>query len=242
MSRLARESSLQTELQATEGRILRDTPIEQDLSAINIGLILIGDPLITAVLNQHRARRIVRFSDMVICGYRRLDFYVRENTKMRVSLPSNSIPLADVSPEVEEKARAALEATAEVTVFAQIDFRVENSGKNPAVLEKIVCRRWLFGAVGQGTLRGQPRNGAFRADDSGGGESRACRNTEDSPTPSSNSTALRVSGLNLENSSSVSIPAARNRASIVRALERFGSLNILDISRSRCSMILKISR
>src|SRR5208337_118826 len=140
-----------------------------------------GNPLITAVLNQHRARRIVQFSDMVIGGYWRLDFDVRQNTKLRVSVQRGSIPLADVSPEVEEKARAVLEGTAEVTVLALIDFRVENSRENPAVLEKVICRRWLLGAIGQGALRRQPRNEASRAEDSGGRKSRECGHTEDSP-------------------------------------------------------------
>jgi hypothetical protein len=54
-------------------------------------------------------------------------------------------------------------------VLAQIDFRVENSGENPAVLEKVISPRRLFGAVGQGALRGQPGNEAIRAEDGGGG-------------------------------------------------------------------------
>jgi transposase-like protein len=62
------------------------------------------------------------------------------------------------------------------------------------------------------------------------------------PPPSSNSMALRVSGLKPENSSWVSNPSERIRASIVSAFERFGSLKMLAISRSRSSMILKISR
>src|SRR6266404_1676472 len=132
------------ELQATESRILRNTPIEQDLSAFDIGLGLIRDPLITAVLNQHRTRHIVQFSDMVIGGDRRFDFDIRENTKLRVLLQRGSISLADVSPEVEEKARAVLEAIAEVAVLAQIDFRVENSREYPAVLEKVIGRRALL--------------------------------------------------------------------------------------------------
>jgi hypothetical protein len=45
--------------------------------------------------------------------------------------------------------------------------------------------------------------------------------------PSSDLMALRVSGLKLENSSSVSNPTERIRASIVSALERFGSLKML---------------
>jgi hypothetical protein len=65
---------------------------------------------------------------MAICGYRRPDFEARENAKLRVSLPSCSSPLADVFPEVEKRERVALAATAEVTVLAQIDFWVENSG------------------------------------------------------------------------------------------------------------------
>jgi hypothetical protein len=76
---------------------------------------------------------------MVIGGDRRLDFDVRENTKLRVLWQRGSIPFADVSPEVEEKARAALQGTAEVTVLAQIDIRVENSREYPAVLEKVIC-------------------------------------------------------------------------------------------------------
>ena len=57
-----------------------------------------------------------------------------------------------------------------------------------------------------------------------------------------NPMVLRVSGLKLENSCSVSNPSERIRASIVSARERFGSLKILAIFRSRRSMILKISR
>jgi len=75
---------------------------------------------------------------------------------------------------------------------------------------------------------------------------RAARNLEPKPkthlAPSSRPIALRVSELKLENSSSTSNPASRICASMVRALERFGSLNILAISRFRCSMILKTSR
>ena len=93
----------------------------------------------------------------------------------------------------------------------------------------------------------------FKADlDAGLNIDQACRKAGIGPTtyyrwkarqedPVSNE-QLRVSELERENSSSVSIPAARMRANIVRAFERFGSLNILAISRSRCSMILKISR
>src|SRR5277367_4367377 len=55
---------------------------------------------------------------MAIGGYRRLYLEVRENSKLRVSLPSGSSPLANVSPEVEKRARVALAATAEVTELA----------------------------------------------------------------------------------------------------------------------------
>lgn len=66
--------------------------------------------------------------------------------------------------------------------------------------------------------------------------------SEVQPAPSSNLMALRVSGLKPENSSSVSNPNERIRASNVSAFERFVSLKMLAISRSRCSTILKISR
>ena len=44
---------------------------------------------------------------------------------------------------------AVLEVTAEVAVLAETDFRVEDSGQDQAVLEKVVSQRWLGGAVGQ---------------------------------------------------------------------------------------------
>src|SRR5438874_4561012 len=118
---------------------------------------------------------------MVIGGHRRLDFDVREHPKLRVLWQRGSIPSADVAPEVEEKTRAALEGTAEVTVLAQIDSRVENSREDPAVLEKVVSRRRFFRGIGQGALRGQPGNEAFRAEDRGGGKSRECGHAGDSP-------------------------------------------------------------
>ena len=118
---------------------------------------------------------------MVIGGHRRLDFDVREHPKLRVLWQRGSIPSADVAPEVEEKTRAALEGTAKVTVLAQIDSRVENSREDPAVLEKVVSRRRFFRGIGQGALRGQPGNEAFRAEDRGGGKSRECGNAGDSP-------------------------------------------------------------
>ena len=126
---------------------------QQGLPAFYVGLILIRNPLITAVLNQHRARRIAQLLDMAIGGYRRLAFNVRENTRLRVLSQRRAIRVADVSPEVEAKARVALDGTAEVAVLAQIDFRVKNSSENRAVLEKVICRRRPLGAVGQDLAR-----------------------------------------------------------------------------------------
>ena len=53
---IRRRKLVRMELQATESRTLRNAPIQHDLSAFDIGLVLMRDPLITAVLNQHRAR------------------------------------------------------------------------------------------------------------------------------------------------------------------------------------------
>ena len=83
---------------------------------------------------------------------------------------SRCAALAGVVPEVEKKFRAVLAVPAEVAVLAQIDRRVEECGQDPAVLEKVVSRRWLGGAVGQGALRRKPGDEIFRAEDSGGGE------------------------------------------------------------------------
>ena len=52
----------------------------------------------------------------------------------------------------------------------------------------------------------------------------------------------RVSELRLENSSSVSNPTERIRASIISPCDRFRPLKSRAISRSRRSMILKMSR
>jgi hypothetical protein len=105
---MRRGEPFRLELQATESLTLPNAPIEKDLAAFDTGLVLMSDPLITPLLNQHAARGVVQFSDMVIGGYRRLDFDVRENTELRVLLQRGSIPFADVSPEIEEKTRAAL--------------------------------------------------------------------------------------------------------------------------------------
>jgi hypothetical protein len=47
-------------------------------------LVLTGDPLIAAVLNQHGARRVVVLADVVIGGERCLDFDVREKPWLAV--------------------------------------------------------------------------------------------------------------------------------------------------------------
>src|ERR1700737_4355611 len=107
---------------------------------------------------------------MVIGGERCLDFSVREKPWLAVLLQCCSATLAGADPEVEKKFRAVLAVPAEVAVFAQIDRRVEDSGQDPAVLEKVVSRRWIGGAVGQGPLHRKPGDEVFRAEDSGGGE------------------------------------------------------------------------
>ena len=86
-------------------------------------------------------------------------------TQLAIQLQRRSATLAGAAPEVEEKFRAVLAVPTEVAVFAQIDFRVEDSGQDPAVLEKVVSRRWLDGAVGQGSLRRKPRDESVRGND-----------------------------------------------------------------------------
>src|ERR1700722_6645535 len=81
--------------------------------------------------------------------------------------------LAGVVPEFEEKFRFAFAVASEVAVLAQIDLRVEDSRQNPAVLEKVVPRWRLGGAVGEGGCRPQPRYETSGSRDSGGGESGA---------------------------------------------------------------------
>jgi hypothetical protein len=108
-------------------------------------LVLTGDPLIAAVLNQDGARRVVVFADVVIGGEWCLDLDVREKPWLAVLLQRCSATLPGAAPEVEKKFRAVLAVPAEVAVFAQIDRRVEDSGQDPAVLEKVVSRRWLVG-------------------------------------------------------------------------------------------------
>ena len=153
-----------------------NTPIQQDLSAFDIGLILIRDPLITAVLNQHGARRIVGFPDMVIGGYRRLDFDVRENTKLRVSVAARLHILLRTFPQKSKRKRALLlRGHAEVAVLAQIDlsgrkFRGGSSciGKsNPSPVAPRGCRP-------RGLARPAKGRG-FRAEDGGGRKSRDVR-------------------------------------------------------------------
>ena len=86
-------------------------------------------------------------------------------TQLAIQLQRRSATLAGAAPEVEEKFRAVPAIATKVTVFAQIDFRVEDSGQDPAVLEKVVSRRWLDGAVGQGSLRRKPRDESVRGND-----------------------------------------------------------------------------
>jgi hypothetical protein len=78
-----------------------------------------------------------------------------------------------------------LEGTAEVAMLAQIDLRIEDSREDPGVLEEVVPRRRLGGAVGQGSFCGQPRDEVFRIDDGGGRKARPCCHKELHPTPSS---------------------------------------------------------
>ena len=100
-----------------------------------------------------------------------LYFDVREKPWLAILLQRCSSALAGVAPEVEKKFRAVLAVIAEVAVFAQIDLRVEDSGQDPTVLEEIVSRRWLDGAVRQGPLRRKPRDDSVRGNDRGGGKS-----------------------------------------------------------------------
>ena len=83
-----------------------------------------------------------------------------------------------ICPEVEKEACAVLEGTAEVAMLAQIDLRIEDSREDPGVLEEVVPRRRLGGAVGQGSFCGQPRDEVFRIDDGGGGKARPCSHME----------------------------------------------------------------
>ena len=145
-------------------------------------------------------------------------------------------------PEVEEKAGTLFEGTAEVPMLAQIDLRVEDSRKDPGVLEEIVSGGRLDGAVRQGSLCGDPGDQIFGVHDGGGGKAGARSRMESMIQPSRISMALRVSGLKAESSSSVSNPSERIPVSIVSACERLGSLKRRARLRSRCSTILKMSR
>src|ERR1035441_540499 len=108
---------------------------------------------------------------MMVRGDWRIDFGVREKTELAVPFRRGSVTLAGVTPEVDEKIRVVLGVAPEIVVRAQIDLRVEYSGHDPVVLEKVVSHRWLGGAVSQGAFRGQAGDEGFRAQESGAGES-----------------------------------------------------------------------
>jgi hypothetical protein len=61
----------------------------------------------------------------------------------------------------------------------------EDSREGPGVLEEVVPRRRLGGAVGQGAFYGQPRDEVLGIDDGGGGKARPCSHMELHPAPSS---------------------------------------------------------
>src|ERR1700677_3417869 len=111
---------------------------------------------------------------MAISGQRWFDFDIREKAWLVVLLLRGPATRAGTFPEIKKKARIFFEATTKIAVLTQIDLRVEDSGEDPAILEKIVSRRRFGGAVGQGSLGGQPGDEAFRADDGRGGKSRGC--------------------------------------------------------------------
>src|ERR1700731_2129015 len=54
--------TIRLELQAAENGALLNTPVQKDLSFLDVGLALPRDPLIAAVLNKQRPRRIVVFA------------------------------------------------------------------------------------------------------------------------------------------------------------------------------------
>ena len=107
---------------------------------------------------------------MMIGRHRRPQLVVCKESELAVSFERQSISSSGICPEVEKEARAVLEGTAEVAMLAQIDLRIEDSGKDPGVLEEVVLGRRLGGGVGQGPFRGEPRDELIGIDDSGCGK------------------------------------------------------------------------
>ncbi len=152
--------------------------------------------------------------------------------------------LTSAVPESRRKPTSSLKQLPKVAVLAQIDARFEDSWEDPVVLEKVVSRRRFGGAVGQRTFRGSQGTRWFEptivAVESLESLAVICRWFTRRPQQLDRTARFRTQTgeliLGQQSFGAKFGPASPS------AFERLGSSNMLAISRSRCSMILKIPR
>src|ERR1700730_9786567 len=77
-----------------------------------------------------------------------------------VNFASSCLP-----PELEQRPGMITKWRTEIVMAALVNLEIEDLRQDPAVLEEIVCGRWVLGRVRQRALSRQPRHTARRVDE-----------------------------------------------------------------------------